>query len=208
MSGRISLEDFSAAPGLPEPAAAPSAAPEIDLAALQAEAEAARLESYETGYKTGWDDAVRAAEEERRALGEELARNLRDVGFTYFEARDELLVGLRAFLRELLDTLFPTLLSEAAASALAEALSAMAEEASTTDIAVAVSPDDAETVRGLLPLPDGVELSIVEEPALAPGQARLKSADRAYAIDADRIVGMLRDAVASVTVEEERTAHG
>ncbi len=207
MSGRFSLEDFASAPGLPEPAA-PAAAPEIDLAALRAEAEAARLESYETGYKTGWDDAVRAAEEERRALGEELARNLRDVGFTYFEARDELLLGLRAFLRELLDTLFPTLLSEAAAASLAEALSAMADEAATTDIAVAVSPDDAETVRSLLPLPDGVELSIVEEPALAPGQARLRSADRAYAVDADRIVGMLRDAVASGTVEEERTAHG
>lgn len=203
---RLPLEDFTAAPA-PDPAPA-AATPAVDLAALETEKEAARAEAYENGYKTGWDDAVRAAEEERRAIGEELARNLRDVGFTYFEARDEILVGMRAFLRELLDTLFPALLPEASAAGLAEALSAMAEDSAACDFAVSVSPDDADTVRSLLPLPDNVQLGVTEEPALAPGQARLRAADREVSVDAERIVAMLRDALVTVKDDEERSAHG
>jgi flagellar biosynthesis/type III secretory pathway protein FliH len=203
---RLSLEDFTAAPA-PDPAPA-AEADAVDPGAQEAEKEAARAEGYESGYKTGWDDAVRAAEEERRAIGEELARNLRDVGFTYFEARDEILVGMRAFLRELLDTLFPALLSEASAAGLSEALVAMAEQSATCDVAVSVSPDDADTVRSLLPLPDGVQLGVTEEPALAPGQARLRAADREVSVDADRIVAMLRNALVAVKDDEERSAHG
>lgn len=206
MSGsRLSLEDFAEAP-VERMAAA--LVPQVDVAAIEAAAETARVEAYETGYKTGWDDAVRAAEDERRALGEELARNLRELSFTYFEARDELLLGMRAFLREMIDTLFPALLPEAAASGLADALSALVEEAGNGAIAVSVSPEDAATVRSLLPLPDGVELAVTEEPALAPGQARLKSSGHEVAIDAARVVAMLRDGLSVGTDKEEGSVDG
>ncbi|MEM9032670.1 MAG: hypothetical protein AAGB18_08485 [Pseudomonadota bacterium] len=204
-SGRLLLEDFS------EPLAnlaLPPPEPSADAAALAAAAEAARAEGYETGYKTGWDDAARAAEEERRSIGEELARNLRDVNFTYFEARDEILVSLRAFLRELIDTMFPALLPEATAANLAEALGDMADEASSSDLALAVSPDDAEAVRTLLPLPGGVDLTIVEEPALAPGQAKLSATDREFSVDAERVVTKLRDGLAPLQTSGRDTQHG
>lgn len=199
------LEDFAEA--RPEPAG-PMETPRVDLAALEAEVEAARLQAYESGYKTGWDDAVRAAAAERKSLGEELARNLRDLGFTYFEARGELLVGIRAFLGELLDTLFPELLSEAAASAVLEALSTLVEESCQGDVTVSVSPEDADAVRSLLPLPEGVEITVTEEPALAPGQARLNAASRSFSIDAEAVVTMLREALVPGRDEEERTANG
>ena len=203
-SGRISLEDFTVPQTL---SALPAPEPSIDVAALQAAAEASRVESYETGYKTGWDDAVRAAEDERRNIGEELARNLRDASFTYFEAREELLVGLRAFLRDLLDAVFPTLMPEASASALADALGDMAEDAGPNAIEISVSPEDVETVRALLPM-SGTDLNVSEEPALAPGQAQLRSATREASIDVERVVKMLRDVIDPTRPSRKEATNG
>lgn len=201
---RLLLEDFSQP--LPEPANEPPTAPAVDLEALEAKAEAARLESYETGYKTGWDDAVRAAEEERRGVSEELARNLREVGLTFVEAREDLAVGLRAFMREFVDAMFPALLAEAAAASLAEALGDMAQDACSEAIALSVSPEDSATIQSLLPLPDGAELAVLEEPALAPGQSRLKAGAKEYHVDAERIVEMVRGAIGKPQPQAEDAA--
>ena len=202
---RLSLEDFDAVP----PAAEPVAAIEpVDTSAHEAAIEAARVQGYESGYKSGWDDASRAAEEERKAIGEELARNLREASFTYFEARDDLLVNLRGFVSDLLETLFPSLLSESVAAAVTDAITGFAEDASEGELALAVSPDDAEIVRTLLPLPGVGEVSLVAEPALVPGQARLRVASREFSIDADRILSMLRDSLIANPANNESVAHG
>ncbi len=201
----LTLIDFGSAPD-PEP----NPIETISEPGLSgAEVEAIRTEAYEGGYKSGWDDAVKSAEAERKAISEELARNLRDIGFTYFEAREEILGGLRAFLEDLLDTLFPTLLSETLCAGVAEELADLAEPLMAGELSILVSPDDAEAVRTLLPLQGISDLEIVEEAALPPGLAHLKTATREVNIDAERIVSRLREALAAPAMqEEEERAHG
>lgn len=201
----LTLVDFGSAPDPVVPSADP--APEQGLGS--ADAEAIRVEAYEKGYKSGWDDAVKTAEEQRTAISEELARNLRDIGFTYFEAREEILGGMRTFLEDLLDTLFPTLLGETMCAGVAEELADIAEPLMAGELSLLVSPDDAAAVRTLLPLPGNPELEVIEEAALPPGLAQLKTASREVAIDAERIVARLREALAAPKQQEEQErAHG
>lgn len=202
---RLTLMDFGT---VPEPFA-PMQEQDAEQGLSAAEAEAIRVEAYEKGYKSGWDDAVGTAEKEQRAIGEELSRNLRDLGFTYFEAREEILGGLRAFLEELLESLFPALMAETVLAATAEHLSDIAEPLMAGEFTLFVSPDDAGPIRALLPIPGHADLEIREEPALAPGQAQLKTASREVTIDAERIVARLREALTMQShQDEEAQVHG
>lgn len=176
--------------------------PKSSAAVSAEEIESARATGYEEGYRTGWDDAARAADEESRAVSAELARNLRDMTFTYFEAREELLQALRPFLAELLSTLFPALLPQAAGAAIAEDLGDQVKAGCDGAFRVLVSPEDAEVVRALMKGVDAASVTVAEEPALASGQARLISTRREIAIDADAILERLRAALGGLAEGE------
>ena len=153
--------------------------------------------TYEDGYRSGWDDAVRAAEEKERGLSAELERNLRDLGFSYFEAREEIMRAVRPFLSQLLDSLFPELLSEIAACAVAETLVDHMEKGCDGEVALLVSPEDADVVRRLLPEHHGLAITIREEPTLGSGQVHARPASREIVIDAERVLAQLRHAVSA-----------
>ena len=169
-----------------------------------AEEEAKRLAVYEEGYRSGWDDAVRAAEGEERAIGAELARNLKDLSFTYFEARDEVLASVRSFLAELLDRMFPALLPEAVAANVAQEMAGIVEDLCDGRFTIVIAPDDAATVKRLLSSDDHRTVTVVSEPAMATGQARIRSAKGEASIDAGRLVATLKAAVGHVQIEEDR----
>ena len=196
----VRLEDFDAS--RPEPQETAPVAPAPNPAAL----EAARVSGYEDGYKSGWDDAIRSAEGEAKTVGAELARNLRDLSFTYFEARDEVLTALEPFLQELLGTIFPELLPEAAAAALAKELAELATEGGKSGVRILVSPDDAEVVKGLLEPEADVSAEVLEEPAMLPGQARIASELREVAIDTGSVLERLRAALGAEIQASEAEA--
>ena len=184
----LRLEEFDT-PSATVPSAAEPPSPDSGAEA------AARIAGYEEGYRTGWDDAARAAEEDATALGAELARNLRDLSFTYFEARDEVLAALRPFLDELLDTMFPDLLAEATAAAIAAEVADGFGAAGQEGPRVLVAPEDVAVVRALRSQA-GTEVEIVGEPAMASGQARLTAGGLEARIDTGAVAERLRAGLA------------
>ena len=60
---------------------------------------------------------------------------------------------------------------------------------------ILVCPDDAPAVRRLIEETDGVKTEIVEEAALASGQARICAERRDVAIDAETLLERLRAAL-------------
>ncbi len=76
----LKLEVFGATPVT---ASAPS---DVDV-------EEVRLAGYETGYQSGWDDATTEREKSDQLIAADLERNLRDISFTYAEARNEVLTA-------------------------------------------------------------------------------------------------------------------
>jgi flagellar assembly protein FliH len=200
--GALLYDSFDEVPRSAEPA--PAAAPADDEAR-----EAERLAAYENGYRSGWDDCLAAEQDAMRRVGAELARNLGDLGFTYHEARAQLLAETEA----LLDMCFRTVLSQAAGPAVARRLvddvAELAGSALDLPVEIVVSPGDAATVRSLLPESTTFPLTLVEEPALAEGQAYLRFGQTERVYDMAQIAERLCEAIAARTATpEERTGHG
>lgn len=191
--------------GAAEPGPAPEPVPSIDEAAREAE----RLAAYESGYRSGWDDCLAAEQEATRRVGAELARNLSDLGFTYHEARAQLLEETEA----LLDACFRTVLSQAAGPAvvrrLVDDVAELASAALDLPVEIVVSPGDASGVRSLLPPSTTFPLSLVEEPALAEGQAFLRFGHTERVYDMSQLARRLCEAImARTATPAERMNHG
>lgn len=181
MNSGIALEDFGA------PIAAGPAQQSGDDAAAKA--------VYERGYRQGWDDATAKAEAGRDAISAELERNLRDLGFTYFEARDALLQSMSSFLDESLNVLFPALLAPATRATVLAELDQIAATTQPGGIGIMVAADEADRVRALLPDETALDITVEPEPALALGQAHIVFGETEIDIDLQSVVQRLRDAV-------------
>lgn len=157
--------------------------------------EADRLAAYEEGYRSGWDDCIAADREEAKRISAELSRNLSDIGFTYHEARTQLLAEVEGLLGAFFATVIPRLSETAVAARLVDDLLDLAGNAVDRPCEIVVTASDAGIVRGLLQEVPTVEVRIVEESALAPGQAylRLGSEERFYDLSdmADRLLAAL-----------------
>ncbi len=167
MASVFRLEEFA----LPDPA---GAAPDPFAGLVpEAEREAARLEGYDRGYRSGWDDAVAATVEDRSRIGAEFARNLQDLGFTYHEARAHVMRGVEPLLEEILATFLPRSMQGVLARTLLDELETLAAASADAPIRLLVSPADAPTLRFMLDASVSVPFQVVEEAALAEGQVYL-----------------------------------
>jgi flagellar assembly protein FliH len=187
MSARALLfESFD--PGGREP---PSADVSDDTAS-DAAREADRLAAYESGYRSGWDDCLASDRDATRRIGAELARNLADLGFTYHEARAQLLAEVEALLDSFFRTVMPRCAGTAVARMLIDDILELASSNLDLPVEIVTSPSDAATVRALVPETTTFPLRLIEEAALAEGQAfvRFGQSERAYDMTglADRLV--------------------
>ncbi|MEL6642556.1 MAG: hypothetical protein AAFQ79_01365 [Pseudomonadota bacterium] len=194
MTSGITLEDFST----PAPVDRPR--PTADDAAVKA--------AYERGYRQGWDDATTEAQTARDAISAELERNLRDLGFTYFEARDALLQSMSSFLDETLTLLFPTLLSPALRATILAELDQIAATTRPDAIDIMVHADEADRVRALLPDDTALTITVRPEPALAPGRAHIVFESAEIDIDLQSVVARLQDVAAPPRESTRSDEHG
>jgi flagellar assembly protein FliH len=197
MPAAVFLETFDLAspigrPGTP--GAARSPAPEITPEML----ERTRLEGYETGYKSGWDDATRATAEDRDRIGAEFARNLQDLSFTFHEARAHVIHALEPLLGGILDQLLPRLVSETLGQTIVEELLPLAAAAADTPIEVVVGPASRPALEVLLDGAVSVPLTLVEEETLAEGQVYLRSGGLERELDFPAALTRIRAAIAAL----------
>lgn len=197
MSRRLELEPFDLG--------APVETPSDPALVPAADVEAARLAGYDAGYKTGWDDAVRKTEEDGERISAEFARNLRDLGFTYEEARAHVLKSFEGLLFELCDTLFPTLMAEALGPVILESLAEIADDAAGAPVLIRVSPSDGDRLRALLTTDTALPVQVVDEPSLAEGQAYLKLGEEERHVDLAEPLERIREGVRAVVASAERS---
>ena len=173
-------------------------APDPAVLAEEDEArEAERLAAYENGYRSGWDDCLAAERETTARISAELARNLSDLGFTYHEARTQLLAETEAFLEELFRTVLPRTVGTAVARMMTDDLLEMMSASLDVPVELVVAPADTAAVAGLLGDTSAMPVTIVEEPSLAEGQAHLRFGTTERAYDLSDLSARLLDALAS-----------
>lgn len=185
MGRLVTLETFAPRSGAPTPTRTFSAS----------EIEAARLEGYDAGYRAGWDDAMAAEREGQDRISEEFARNLRDLGFTYHEARAHVTSGVEQVLRAFLGKVFPAVMGEALAAHVEDALAPHIEAAAAAPIRLRVCPADAPALRRLLVSVASVPCEIEEEATLSSGQVHCVLGAVERQIDLAGVIGATEDAL-------------
>lgn len=194
------LEDFGSAMATP---AAPAAL--HDDGAI----EAARLEGFDTGYRAGWDDAIKAQNDDHARIASDFAQNLQDLSFTYHEAYSQVLNGISPLLEEVVGKLLPGTLRDTLGLHISDQLGAMAREIGALEVQIAVAPGNAEAVSPLIEQDFGFPLTLVEDDTLTDGQADIRFGETEKQIDLSGLLSDVAQAVQGFVHDNRRkNSHG
>lgn len=206
MAHSLKLEDFGA------PGPAPGGNGETGGHPLPADLETLRLDAYEAGYRSGWDDCAAAESEAQRRIGADLARNLSDMRFSYHEARADVLASLEPLFGGILERLLPAIVAEGIVPAVAAELSAAAERAAELSCEILAAPAVCPALEKLLEAQGATDLRLVPEPAFAEGQVSLRFASETRDIDlgaaAEQISRAMTEFVAELSSRPEAQGKG
>ncbi|MCA8882434.1 MAG: flagellar biosynthesis protein [Rhodobacteraceae bacterium] len=142
-----------------------------------------KLAAFEQGYKAGWDDANKAHTEESSALSADLEANLRDLSFTFHEAKSHVLKGVEPLLRELVASVLPESAKVALPAMVGEALQPLLEGAAAAPVLVMCAPQTRPLLDGFIPSDPGFPLELRDDPTLADGQVFLRFGEREKIVD-------------------------
>lgn len=190
------LEDFGT--HLPARGAAPAAPPEPSIS--ESELEGHKLESFEKGYRAGWDDAVKAQTDETSHITSSFGQHLQDLSFTYEEAYGQMMQAVTPLLTEMVEALLPELARATLGHHIAEQLQKLSAEIGKTPVEIAVAPDKIPAVEALLDGDFSFPLQVVPDDTLADEQADIRFGGQERQID-------LGDLIASVTEAVQGFAH-
>lgn len=179
--------------------------PKIGPDELEAQVKAA----YEQGYAAGWDDAIQEEAASNERIGTEFSRNLRDLGFTFHEARNNVLLAMEQFLEELAKSLMPELVRENLGPFLVQEVMAIASDVADCTFEILIPEGTLPLVEQFLQPQSTLGIALREEPSLAAGQALIKAAHRERVIDFDGLIADYSNSLAALFdhVKQER-AHG
>lgn len=163
-----------------------------------------RLAAFEQGYRDGWDDAVAAQNDQESKISTEFANNLRDLAFTFHEARVHVLNGVEPVIRDLVTKLLPKIGHEALPDLVWEHLSELMTSTAERPFQITVSPASRPALDRVLPTDPGFPLKIVEEPSLAEGQVYLAAGPRELCVDIDGVLQGIAEMVDDHFSEPER----
>lgn len=154
------------------------------------------LESFEKGYKAGWDDASNAHAESQAKASSVLVRNLETIEFTIAEARGLVLSALAPVLSEVADTLLPGLAEQALRALLVSELQTLLSTSMPEAISLEVSPDDFSAVSALLETADGFDNVTAEKrDTLGAGQITVSCESASKRIDVPAALSGIQDAL-------------
>lgn len=200
MGRPIVLEDFSQYTALASPGS-PQSVPVLP--------EEQRLAAFEQGYKAGWDDAATAQSEETGNVSADLAGNLRDLSFTYHEARAHVLTGIEPLLREIVASVLPEIAARTLPDLVLERLDGFLKAAAEPPVILMVAPTSRHAIEAILPNSPGFPVIIREEPTLADGQVFLRAGQMEEAIDTSSAITTIQTTIDDFfTVNEGLEAHG
>lgn len=167
------------------------------------------LETFERGYRDGWDDAMAAVEKEGHRLHSDFSQNLQDLSFTYREAYGQILSAMEPLLTQIATTILPAAFQDSLAHHLTDRLTEHARELGETPVEIAVSPAELALVEPMVDSDLGFPIKVVADGTLAPGQADIRFGDdHEERLDLTEMASEIRDAITGFSMETRRTANG
>lgn len=163
-----------------------------------------RLESFEQGYKAGWDDALKAQNNTAVQISEEFARNLQDLSFTYREAYTHILKSMNPLLSQIVETVLPEMAQKTLGLRVIEQLQEMVKATGDTGIEVRVSCANQSAVASLLKQEFGFPVAIKDDASLSDTQALLKFDETEKQIDLGEVLSGIGQAVSGFFHEHQK----
>jgi flagellar assembly protein FliH len=139
------------------------------------EIEEDKLQSFETGYKSGWDDAIAAQDSIKGTVSAEFARNLEEAKLAFVDARVEVLGQLRETFAPLIERLLPDVAKATLVPHVLEQIETLATQAVEGKIEICVAPAQVGMMETLL-AEQASELVITPEQTLLEDQVFLRVA--------------------------------
>jgi flagellar assembly protein FliH len=191
------LDDFGSAPVNGAAQASSPALPSEDLEAL-------RLEVFETGYKAGWDDAIRAQSDDKTRISSAFGQHLQDLSFTYHEAYSRVMNAMAPLLQDIVGTLLPGIARASLGAHVIEELHRQAEAIGRLDVVIAVAPGRMPAVAPLIDGDFGFPIRLQEDDTLADEQADIRFGETELQIDLTTLVESVSEAVQSFAHDNRR----
>lgn len=181
---------------------APSEAVDIDV-------EEAQLTGFESGYQAGWDDAVKAKEDENQKLTSELVQRVQDMSFTYHEAYSKVTTGLRPLMSQIATSLLPPMAKKALEAHLQDQVGKLLKDQSHGMMDLVVPAGLRPEIEELFTKTVGVPFTIAEDPTLGGGQVYMSVNQQEREIDLDAMLADINAALdAFFHRSEQELNHG
>lgn len=154
-----------------------------------------KLESFETGYSSGWDDAVQAHEESKSAVSSTLKECLERATLTKDDAFEQFIVSAEDLIGGIVKQVLPAVSRDVLGEQIREILVERTQDAVTAPLRIAVSPADYENLTALSEewLPTSTQ--IAADPTLEAGQADVSVGETETHVDLAGVVEQVTDAV-------------
>jgi flagellar assembly protein FliH len=159
------------------------------------EVEDIQLASFDSGYKAGWDDALKVRENDAGQVGAELAQNLQDMAFTHHEAYLKFSTAMKPLFSQILETLLPSAARQMLGLHILEQFDTLMDDHVKSALEIAVSPDNINPLRDALDDMAPVPFSLIADPSLADGQAQLRVGREEREINLNAVLSGVSEAI-------------
>lgn len=166
-----------------------------------------RLESFEQGYRAGWEDAVHAQTEDHSRVTGNLARNLEDFSFTYHEALSQMLSSVEPVFQALVDSVLPDILAQTFSQHIVEQLCDMARDQAAQPVHLVVPVGFGAALKSILARDFSMPVDIVEDAKLEPGHVRLQVGQAERELDSTHFLNAIKGSVDSFLYQLNEETH-
>lgn len=164
--------------------------------------ETLRLDSFEQGYKAGWDDAVQAQSDDQRNISSVFAQNLLDLSFTYNEAYAHMIKGLKPLLTDITTKILPELMHATIGHRVSEELlRCVANSDGLAEVVIHTPEENTAAVETLLEQDFSFPVSVRPDPSLAPGQVHLSFDNKEIELNFNELIAEFTAAIEAFTHE-------
>lgn len=166
-----------------------------------------KLVSFENGYSAGWDDSVKAHEQETSKVSATLANSLEDMSFTFHEAQSQLIESLDPMFKVLTSAILPDAMAASFGHHIVDQLTDMAKGQTDQPLVITVATGEAAGVRSALTQNFSVDIKVRENNDLAPGQAYLCVGDLEREINSGALLDSIRESVDAFSYQVKEDAN-
>ncbi|MEP3845833.1 MAG: hypothetical protein ABJM43_10895 [Paracoccaceae bacterium] len=142
-----------------------------------------KLQSFEDGYKAGWEDAVNAQSQARDHIDNEFAKSLQEISFSFHEARMSLKKEIGEVMEPIFLKLLPTISHETLVPKVIEYIQDLANQIAERPIEVAVSPNRMVTMQSAFEEQIQEPFTILPDEGLEKDQVFIRVGNVEHAID-------------------------